>query len=200
MISAAGGPREVTRLTFGGCSGSVVLPPTNIIENESRSMATFSRQPKLQDEALGELALMFNSPHLIVDDPTPGVELLDPPRLDFTLASLGFVDDFLEKMRKRNLDDDSYVKLVLRCGAYVGEVILRNAKDTTYHWLDYQAALRVNRDLADFGESLGTVAVLWDSDSSLTFPLGKVMKFLENGPEDSVQFFAKAMLSKTSTD
>lgn len=161
-------------------------------------MALFSSRPPLQDQALGELAVMFQTPAVVADDPTPGTELLNPRALDFTVGSLGEVDDFLEKMRKRDLDDDAYVKLVLRCGAYVGEVILRNSKDKTYHWLDYQGALEVNKDLADFGESLGTTAVLWDNTSGLTFPLGKVMKFLENGPEDSVHFFAKAILGKTS--
>jgi len=46
------------------------------------------------------------------------------------------------------------------------------------------------------GESLGGAAVLWDSASGLTFPLAKVQKFLDNGREDSVQFFAKVMMEK----
>jgi len=91
---------------------------------------------------------------------------------------------------------DDYNKLVLRCGAYVGEVILRNAEGKTYHWVDYQGAVRINQSIADFGESLGAAAVLWDSATGLTFPLGKVQKFLDNGREDSVHFFARAMLAK----
>lgn len=161
-------------------------------------MALFSRKPELQDQALSELGQMFASPELIADDPTPGSELLDASRLDFSLESLGFVDDYLDQMRARQLEEggEDYCKLVLRCGAYVGEVILRNAKGKTYHWLDYKGALKINKSIADFGESLGSAAVLWDGATGLTFPLGKVQKFLDNGREDSVQFFAKVMLEK----
>ena len=160
-------------------------------------MALFSRKPELQDEALRELAQMFVSPELVSDDPTPGMELLDTSRLDFTVESLALIDDYLDKMRQQQLDDEGYGKLVLRCGAYVGEVVLRNAKDTTYHWLDYEGALKINKSIADFGENLGTAAALWNSGTDLTiFPIGKVMKFLDNGREDSVQFFAEVMIKK----
>lgn len=162
-------------------------------------MPLFNRKPKVQDEALAEVALMFKSPEMMTDNPTPGIELVDTSRLDFSVESLGLVDDYLDVMRKRQLDDDSVFKLVLRCGAYVGEVILRNAtaRGQECHWLDYQEALKVNKDIEEFGESLGTAAILWDGNAGLSFPLEKVAKFLENGREDSVQFFAKAMLAKS---
>ena len=161
-------------------------------------MALFNRKPELQDQALSELAQMFASPDLTSDDPTPGAQLLDGSCLDFTIESLAFVDDYLDQMRRQQLEDEAYGKLVLRCGAYVGEVVLRNAKDKTYHWLDYKGALRINKSIADFGESLGSAAVLWDGATGLTFPLGKVMKFLDNGREDSVQFFAKVMIERSA--
>jgi len=153
------------------------------------------RKMKLQDKALSELGQMFASPELMEDDPTPGAELLDSARLDFSIKSLKFVDDYLAKMRKRRLVENSedYCKLVLRCGAYVGEVVLRNSNSKGYHWLDWKGALKINKDIADFGESIGGAAVLWDSNDRLIFPLSKVQKFLDNGREDSVQFFAKVM-------
>ena len=161
-------------------------------------MSFFSRKPKVQDQELGEVALMFKSPEMMTDDPTPGIELLDTSRLDFSVESLGPVDDYLDAMRQQNLDDDAMVKLVLRCGAYVGEVILQNAraKGAACHWLDYKEALKVNKTIAEFGESLESAAILWNGEGGLSFPLAKVIKFLENGREDSVQFFAKAMLEK----
>ncbi|HEV8581231.1 MAG TPA: hypothetical protein VGX68_19370 [Thermoanaerobaculia bacterium] len=160
-------------------------------------MALFSREPELQDQALGELGQMFASPELVSGDPTPGAELLDASRLDFTLESLGFVDDYLDQMRRRQLDDMAHSKLVLRCGAYVGEVILRNAKHKTYHWVDYKGALKINRSIADFGMNLGTAAVLWDSADGLAFPLAKVQKFLASGRENSVQIFANMMIEQS---
>ena len=162
-------------------------------------MGLFSRKPELQDQALSELGQMFASPELVADDPTPGSELLDASRLDFTVESLGFVDDYLDQMRQRQLVEggEDYCKLVLRCGAYVGEVILRNAQGKTYHWLDYKGALKINKNIADFGESLGSAAILWDNATGLTFPLAKVQKFLDNGREDSVQFFAEVVIAKS---
>ncbi len=161
-------------------------------------MALFSRKPELQDGALSDLGQMFASPEVVADDPTPGTELLDAARLDFTVESLGLVDDYLDEMRTRHLDEsgDDYYKLVLRCGAYVGEVIRRNAEGRTYHWVDYKGAVRINESIADFGESLGGAAVLWNGEGGLTFPLAKVQKFLDNGREDSVRFFAQAILAK----
>jgi hypothetical protein len=161
-------------------------------------MGLLSRKPKLQDQELSGLAEMFVSPEAVSDDPTPGNELLDVSRLDFTVESLGPVDDYLEKMRKRNLDEGSedYLKLVLRCGAYVGEVVRRNAKGKVYHWLDYKGAVKVNKTVAAFGENLGSAAVLWDGDDGLTFPLAKVQKFLDNGREDSVKFFAHCFIAE----
>jgi hypothetical protein len=77
-------------------------------------MGLFNRKPELQDQALGELGQMFASPELVADDPTPGSELLDASRLDFTVESLGFVDDYLDQMRQRQLveGEEDYGKLV----------------------------------------------------------------------------------------
>jgi len=156
-------------------------------------MGLFHRKPKLQDEALIDLAQMFLS---LPDDPTPGTESLNVSRLDFSVDSLAFVDDFLDTVRLKKLEDADLGKLVLRCGAYVGEVIRRNAIGKTYHWLDYDEALRINKMIANFGKSLGTAAVLWDGSDGIIFPLAKVGKFLENGREDSVLMLTKVMIEK----
>lgn len=59
-----------------------------------------SKQPKLQDEALGDLAEMFLSNP---DDPTPGGEFLDRARFDYAIESLRAVDDHLEGMRAQTI-------------------------------------------------------------------------------------------------
>lgn len=159
-------------------------------------MGLFDRKPKIQDQALSELSQMFSMD--LVEDSTPGRELLDASRLDYSVESLGLVDDYLDEMRKRKLEDQAYMKVVLRCGAYVGEVIRRYIPEKEYHWLDYKGALKVSKIVKDFGEGLGTAAVLWDGADGLTFPLGKIMKFLENGREDSVKFLAKVLIDRTT--
>ncbi len=143
------------------------------------------------------MAQIFASPDEVFDEPTPGTELLDLERLDFSVQSLCFVDEFLDQMRQRKLEEgsDDYLKLVLRSGAYIGEVIRRNSKGKIYHWVDYESAARINKSIANFGMNVGTIANLWDCDTGLIFPLAKIQKFLDNGSEESVHFFARAILA-----
>jgi hypothetical protein len=153
-----------------------------------------SRQPKLQDEALADLAEMFLSNP---DDPTPGSESLDPTPCDYSVESLRAVDDHLEGMRARRPEGEALMKLVLRCGAYVGEVIRRHAPTgTPWHWLTYDDAVRLDARLGSIGQSLGTAAVLWDGREGFCFPLARVGKYLENGAEDSVWVFAQAIITR----
>jgi hypothetical protein len=89
------------------------------------------------------------------------------------------------------------MKLVLRCGAYVGEVIRRQAPTgTPWHWLTYDDAVRLDARLGSLGQSLGTAAVLWDGRAGFCFPLARVGKYLENGAEDSVWVFAHAIIAR----
>jgi hypothetical protein len=160
-------------------------------------MGLFDRKPKFQDDALNDLAHMFiSSPN----DPTPGSGSIDPSKLDFTVESLRNVDVHLEIMRGQNLGNQELVKYALRCGAYVGEVIRRNSRNNAYHWLDYKSALKLEKKMADFGESLGTAAILWDNMAGFNFPIAKVVKYLTNGSEDSVYYFAKVILSKAEEE
>lgn len=151
-------------------------------------MKFFRRGPKFQDQALRELSEMF-----LFDRarPTPGLELLDAGAFDYSVESLRALDDYLERMRKRALSDDEMSVLVLRAGAYLGEVIRRASVGREYHWIDHEQAVRHSKLVAGLGEKdLGIVAMLWADESSITFPLGKVGKFLQNGREDSTYFYA----------
>ena len=47
--------------------------------------------------------------------------------------------------------------------------------------------------LGSRGMYLGTAGVLW-APNATCFPLGKVCKYVENGREDSVYFFARVAL------
>ena len=60
----------------------------------------------------------------------------------------------------------------------------------------WDEAVRVDPRLASLGKNLGTVAVLWDGKAGFCFPLAKVGKFLQNGSEDSVSFFAQVIVAK----
>ena len=156
-----------------------------------------SKQPKVQDEALADLAQMFLSNP---EDPTPGSESLDAARCNFSLESLRVVDAHLEAVRARRLEGPAMMKLVLRCGAYVGEVVRRRAATgKPWHWITYDEAVTLDARLASLGQGLGTAAVLWDGESGFVFPLARVGRYLENGAEDSVRVFAPGIVARTST-
>ena len=90
----------------------------------------------------------------------------------------------------------SSTSLILRAGAYLGEVIRRQAPPgKQLHWLDYDQAAAVDKIMKSFGRQAGTSAMLWNGDKGLVFPLGKIAKYLENGSEDSTLFFAEAILA-----
>ena len=106
------------------------------------------------------------------------------------------MDEHLERMRGRALEGRDLLRFILRAGAYVGEVIRRHTPPPRqWHWLQFEDAAAIDPRLADLGKGLGTVAVLWDGTDGFTFPVGKVGKFLQNGPEDSVRFFAQVIIA-----
>lgn len=132
-----------------------------------------------------------------VGNPTYKRELLDPGRLDFSIASLERVDAYLDALHTEPpKDQDDLMRVVLRCGAYVGEVIRRNSP-TEMHWIAFEEAAKHSAFVQSLGHSLGTAGTLWTNAENMCFPLAKVLKFIENGPEDSVYSFARVMLERS---
>lgn len=150
----------------------------------------FNRKPRFHDQALVDLAAMLTED---VDNPVPGRELLDAKKLDYSIESLKHLDEYLDLMRADPPAGDDLLKLVLRSGAYVGEVIRRHSP-VELHWIDHEAAAKEAEILRDQEPSLATAAVLWAEPGTLYLPLLKVCKYLENGAEDGVQVFAQAVL------
>ena len=149
--------------------------------------------PKDQTLALSDLAHIF-----FEDDDTFGREHLDRRRLDFSVESLKHVNDYLEAIRKdKDVETQGVTraKVVLRAGAYVGEVIRKNDKKVQWRWVDYDGARQVEPKFENFGKTIATAAVLYDGNKGFVFPLAKVEKYLNNGAEDDVYFFAKVMMS-----
>src|SRR6185369_5000559 len=107
------------------------------------------------------------------------------------------INKYLDIIR---IDPDIYEtwnRTVLRCGAYVGEVIRANRKISKFHWIDYKNALKVNpKSFETYGQVIATAMVLYSEEPFFCFPLGKVEKYLLNGPEDNVQLFAKVIISQ----
>ncbi len=147
----------------------------------------------VSNRALQDLSVMFyDAPQ----DPTPDVQILSKEKLDFTIESLSHVEEYLDHVRKHSYKGRQATSLILRSGAYVGEVIRRHAKSKRWHWLAYAEAIKLSPDIAKLGKDLYTSAILWDSKDEFSFPLGKVMKYLQNGEEDSVKFYAQVVANE----
>lgn len=123
---------------------------------------------------------------------------LEKEKLDYSVQSLKYVDQYLEKARsnKKSLSNDQYATIILRCGSYSGEVIRKNShKDFT--WVTFDEAVKNHEKIKEFGRSLLTQYVLEDRKTNqVIFPMAKVEKYVSNGKEDSLYFYATVVIDK----
>ena len=149
------------------------------------------------DEAFHDLSIMLHSD---TERPTFRSELLVPKHFDYSLESLDHLERYLMAVREDKDVELDWNRTVLRCGAYVGEVIRSAKPNDNWHWVDYATVRRLNpRDPTFEQQSIANTAVLTNWRSSYWFPLGKVYKFLENGPEDSVKAFAAVAIDQPAS-
>jgi hypothetical protein len=119
---------------------------------------------------------------------------LNRDSLDFSVESLKNVDkylDYLFKNRPQRMGKE-WVNTILWGGAYVGEVIRRNAP-RQYDWVDFDDWIREYPEqvqLLGDRKDLQVCAFITPGQGAFTLPLNKVHKFIANGPEDSVRFYA----------
>jgi hypothetical protein len=115
--------------------------------------------------------------------------------LDYSLESLKEVDNYLNILYKNlgSLSDIEYQNVVVWGGAYIGEVIKRNAS-IEYHWVHYDEYMK-DRDVSlknVIPLLLPTHAFLVAINSKyMTMPMNKVAKWLDEGAANNVQFYAK---------
>ena len=147
---------------------------------------------EFKDSALNGLAMMF---YMDENPATFRRDLLEVAALDFSVESLLKVDEYLLKIRKKKGIDEEWNRIVLRCGAYVGEVIKQALPEGTYHWVDYETATTIDSMVKDFGYGAGTAAILYHSPRAFVFPLAKVEKCLEYGKADNTHFFAQSIIA-----
>lgn len=147
------------------------------------------------NRALRDLSVMFSSHP---KDPTFGMQYLDRSKLDYSVRSLKYVNQYLDKVRKQKMTRLQLMKVILRTGAYVGEVLRRNDKASKWIWIDKKRYAQMQPKFAKmFANQIGIQAVLFsEKKGSMTFPLGKVQKYIINGPEDNLQFYVQVMMAK----
>ncbi|SHN37664.1 hypothetical protein [Actinacidiphila paucisporea] len=105
-------------------------------------------------------------------------------RLDYTPESLALVDRVIEGIRREKPPAAAVAPTLLGFGAYVGEVLVREAGAA---WVDFDAG---QRDI--FGQSFG----IRSSDGRLWNPLGKAIKRYENGMVDSLRLFYLSVVGR----
>src|SRR5262249_40596391 len=86
-----------------------------------------------------------------------------------------------------------WLKTVLWGGAYVGEVIRRNAQ-RPYDWVKFDDFIREYPDttrLLGAETQLAICALLTPGRGAFTLPINKTLRFIYDGPADSVHFYAE---------
>ncbi len=154
-------------------------------------VSNFRKGPRFIDQEFADLSLMLTQK---TATPTYRSELLDESKLDFSMESLRHIDAYLAALHLNPPDGHDLMRVALRCGAYVGEVI-RKQLPGTWHWVGHDEAAKHSKTMAGFERSIATAGILWKSNDTMMFPLAKVCKFIENGDEDSVRFFAEALIA-----
>lgn len=155
-------------------------------------LSWLSKKPKFVDREYADLSLMLTQENQNI---TYRRDALDPAQLDFSLDSLHHIDAYLEQLMAAPPDGHDFLRVVLRTGAYVGEV-MKKQRPGKYHWIAYDEAAKHSDFVRGLEHSIASAAMLWYDNGSVSFPLGKVCKYLENGSEDSVYFFAKVLLER----
>ena len=114
--------------------------------------------------------------------------------LDLSLESLKQVDTYLTYLHNHKdeiVNNFTNISTVLYAGAYVGEVI-RNETNNHYHWIDYDDYMPAHPDLQALipERTTSTCAFIVDDRGKMSMPLNKIARFIDEGEENSVYFFA----------
>jgi len=150
----------------------------------------FKKKPLLNNEAHEDLSIMlFDDP----ESPVRDDQFFNNKSMDFSIESLEILDEYLESQRSSLPENEALVKIALRAGSYIGEVIRKHSA-VEYHWIEFSEAEKINRQVKGAGFGLGTSSILWSKPETFVFPIAKVLKRLENGSEDNVHVFAKVVI------
>ncbi len=151
----------------------------------------------LNSEMEGLSEIFFDDP----ESPTYNIEYLDRSKLDFSIESLDHVNTFLNSihLKLKDVPDNKMNALVLRTGAYLGEVIRKNSTHKKFQWISFEKASSLNSRIQAMGESISTVAILQEQKTQhFFFPLGKVLKSLHFGTSEHLKAFAENTISQNT--
>jgi hypothetical protein len=123
---------------------------------------------------------------------------LNRKRLDGTVESLHEVDGYLSYLHenRNSIQAEEWRITLLRAGAYLGEVIRHAAPDGEFRWVDYDEYMPSHPDLQKMipKRTAATCAFLVRRSGAMSMPLNKIARFIDEGPENNVHFFASCDL------
>ena len=104
---------------------------------------------------------------------------LEKVKLDYSVSSLKYIDDFLQHFSDEGLSVNDFAKSIFKSGCYVGEVMVKNRNGV---WVD-------QRDVP-MPPGISTMPIVIKlSDTKFCDPIAKVYKRFYFGESDSVQYF-----------
>ena len=106
--------------------------------------------------------------------------------LDYSLESLAKVDALLGEFEVPG--SDALAQTIFTVGAYIGEVVIRHGAEFGYRWVFLDADDPI-------APMMGFRMVIKNNHGAFANPIGKAFKRVDQGPTDSVRFFAEAELS-----
>lgn len=118
---------------------------------------------------------------------------IDISMLDFSVSSLDEIDLWMVSVwqSKSTVDSDSLEDTLLWVGSYVGEVIRRNSPKR-FRWIGYREFIekygKSNMNIMPY--SFEYQYILDGSNNVASFPFSKVSKYMDNGPEENLKYFA----------
>jgi hypothetical protein len=127
-------------------------------------------------------------------------------KLDYSTESLKHIDVALQRLHDQlpeGVDGKDLAAagqqlqfVTFSFGSYVGEV-LRRQMGPDARWDGFGSFSNEEKELFGPEENLGNAFVIRYADG-VTFPLSKVLKFLQNGGEDSTYYYARVILKDAS--
>lgn len=120
--------------------------------------------------------------------------------LDYSPESLKEIDRYLNLLYKIHFNESStdYQNVIVWCGAYVGEVIRRNAV-IEFHWVHYDDYMK-DKDVGlkkMIPLTLTSHTVLFAVNSKyMTMPMNKIARWLDEGPANNIEYYASVDISR----
>ena len=123
---------------------------------------------------------------------------LSRQQLDGSIDSLKVVDQYLSYLHDNSarIAEDEWHTTVLWAGAYVGEVI-RHARPDFFTWVDYDEYVPQHPEIKSLlpARTTATCGLLVRFDGAMSMPLNKIARYIDEGSENSVHFFAACDLA-----